>query len=55
MAAITLATILMYELTSEWFYGLLSYFFMIITIIIVFLVAKETIVYMTKKEICIME
>ena len=55
MAAITLATILMYELTSYSFYGFLSYFFILITTIIVFLVAKETIVYMNKKEICIME
>ena len=55
MAAITLATILMYELTSYSFYGFLSYFFILITTIIVFLVAKETIVYMNKKEICRME
>lgn len=55
MAAITLATILMYELTFYSFYGFLSYFFILITTIIVFLVAKETIVYMNKKEICIME
>ena len=55
MASITLATILMYELTSYWFYGLLSYVFMIITTIIVYLVAKETLTHMRKKEICIME
>ena len=55
MAAITLATILMYELTDYSFYGFLSYFFILVTTMIVFLVAKETIVYMNKKEICIME
>ena len=55
MAAITLATILMYELTNQWFYAFLSYLFTLITICIVYLVAKETIVYMFKKEICIME
>ena len=55
MASIALATILMYELTSVWFYGLLSYLLMIITTIIVFLVAKETLAHMGKKEICIME
>ena len=55
MASITLATILMYELTSVWFYGLLSYILMIITTVIVYLVARETLAHMTKKEICIME
>lgn len=55
MAAITLATILMYELSNEWFYAFLSYVFMFMTIVIVFLVAKETIRYMFKKEICIIE
>ena len=55
MAAVTLANILMYELTSYWFYSFLSYIFMIMTSIIIFLVAKETIIHMNKKEICIME
>lgn len=55
MAAITLATILMYELSSYWLYALLSYVLMIATTIIVYLVAKETIIHMNKKEICIME
>ena len=55
MAAITLATILMYELTSKWFYGFLSYFLATITTIIVLLVAVQTIKHMRKKEICIME
>lgn len=55
MAAVTLSTVLMYELTHEWFYNLLSYVFLIITSIIVIWVAKETITHMFKKEICIME
>jgi len=55
MAAITLATILMYELSHFWFYSVLVYFFTAVTSIIVFLVAKETISHMFKKEICIME
>ncbi|AXX89906.1 C4-dicarboxylate ABC transporter [Arcobacter suis] len=55
MAAITLSTILMYELTSKWFYGFLAYFLTFITTIIVILVAIETIKHMKKKEICIME
>lgn len=55
MAAITLATILMYELTSKWFYGFLAYFLTFITTIIVILVAIETVKHMRKKEICIME
>lgn len=55
MAAISIATILMYQLTHENLYSILSYIFMVITILIVLLVAKETIVHMLKKEICIME
>ena len=55
MAAITLATILMYELTHYQFYSVVAYFFMVITTIIVFLVARQTIIHMNKKEICIME
>ncbi len=55
MAAVTLATILMYELTHYWFYSVLSYVLMVITTIVVFLVAKQTIIHMNKKEICIME
>ena len=55
MAAITLATILMYKLTGENFYAVLSYVFAIMTSIIVYLVAKKTISHMLKKEICIME
>jgi tellurite resistance protein len=55
MAAITLATILMYDLTSKVFYGVLSYILMTITTIIIILVARQTIIHMTKKEICIME
>ncbi|WP_321471330.1 SLAC1 anion channel family protein [Halarcobacter sp.] len=55
MAAISIATILMYQLTHENIYAILSYIFMVITIFVVFLVAKETIVHMFKKEICIME
>ena len=55
MAAITLATVLMYELTHKNFYGVLSYILMTITTIIIILVARQTIIHMRKKEICIME
>jgi tellurite resistance protein len=55
MAAITLASVLMYDLTSKWFYGLLVYILMTITTIIIILVARQTIIHMNKKEICIME
>lgn len=55
MAAITLATILMYELSSKWFYGFLAYFLTFATTIIVILVAIATVKHMRKKEICIME
>lgn len=55
MAAISLATILMYELTKVDFYEYLSYFFTFITSSIVILVAVQTVIHMSKKEICIME
>ncbi|RXJ70147.1 C4-dicarboxylate ABC transporter [Halarcobacter ebronensis] len=55
MAAISIATILMYELSHENIYAVLAYLFTAITVFVVFLVAKETIVHMFKKEICIME
>lgn len=55
MAAITLASILMYDLTHKFFYGLLSYILMIATTVIIIVVARQTIIHMTKKEICIME
>jgi tellurite resistance protein len=55
MAAISLATILMFDLTHKNFYGVLSYVLMVITTIIIILVARQTILHMRKKEICIME
>lgn len=55
MAAISLATILMYELTKVDFYEYLSYLFTFITSSIVVLVAVQTVIHMRKKEICIME
>ncbi len=55
MAAVSIATILMYQLTHDDFYAILSYLFMAITLIVVFLVARQTIIHMFKKEICIME
>jgi tellurite resistance protein len=55
MAAITLATVLMYDLTHKFFYALLAYVLTIITTAIIVLVARQTIIHMNKKEICIME
>ena len=55
MAAITLATVLMYDLTHKNFYGILAYVLMTITTVIIILVARQTIIHMNKKEICIME
>lgn len=55
LAAITLSTIVMFELTNENFYAVLSYILAIVTAIVIFLVAKQTIKHMLKKEICIME
>ncbi len=55
MAAVTLSTILMYELTQKGIYSIFSYVLTFITTIIVLLVAIQTIKHMKKKEICIME
>jgi tellurite resistance protein len=55
LAAITLASILMYQLTHFAFYEYLSYLLLLITTFVVALVAKETLTHMYKKEICIME
>lgn len=55
MAAITLSTILMFELTENVVYAMLAYFLSFVTAFVVYKVAKETIIHMTKKEICIME
>jgi tellurite resistance protein len=55
MAAVTLSTILMYELTNNKIYEIFAYALAIITTIIVLLVAIQTIKHMMKKEICIME
>lgn len=55
MAAVTLSTILMYELTQKGIYFIFSYVLTFITTIIVLLVAIQTIKHMQKKEICIME
>lgn len=55
MAAVTLSSILMYDLTKFWVYSIIAYILTIITTLIVIWVAKETIIHMNKKEICIME
>lgn len=55
IAAITLSSILMYELTHKVFYEYLSYLLSFITAIIVISVAFATLKYILRKEICIME
>jgi tellurite resistance protein len=55
MAAITLATVLMYDLTHKWFLWIIILYFNVITSVIIVLVARQTIIHMNKKEICIME
>ena len=54
-AAMTIATIKMYVLTQYWLYGLFAYIFMIACTVIVYFVAKQTLIHISKKEICIME
>ncbi len=55
MSAVSLAVLTMYNLNQTIFYQYLSYLFIAITTIIVFIVAKNTIEHILKKEICIME
>lgn len=55
MAAVTLSSILMYDLTNKPFYIFLSYVLASITTAIVIFVAYNTLKYILKKEICIME
>ncbi|MCT7598109.1 SLAC1 anion channel family protein [Aliarcobacter butzleri] len=55
MAAVTLSTVLMYELTKNDIYAIFAYVLTFTTTIIVLLVAIATIKHMKKKEICIME
>jgi len=55
MAAVTLSSILMYDLTKNSTYIYLSYLLAFITTAIVLIVAYKTIFHMLKKEICIME
>ncbi len=55
LAAVTLSTILMYEMTKNNIFEVLSYIFTALTTLIVLLVAFKTLQHMLKKEICIME
>src|SRR5574344_1332789 len=55
LAAVTLSSILMYDLTKTPFFEYLSYVLALITSIVVLIVAIKTISHMMKKEICIME
>lgn len=55
MAAVTLSTILMYELTKNSTFEILAYVLTALTTLIVLLVAFKTVQHMFKKEICIME
>lgn len=55
LAAVTIASMLAFSKTGLVFYSFLSYFFMIMTTVVVSIVAYKTLQYMMKKEICIME
>lgn len=55
MAAVTLSTILMYELTNSFIYSIFAYVLTFITTVIVLIVAIATIKYIKKKEICVMD
>lgn len=55
LAAVTIASMLAFSKTNFIFYSFLSYFFLIITTLVVCVVAFKTLQHMLKKEICIME
>lgn len=55
LAAVSIASMLAYSKTNLVFYIFLSYFFMILTTLVVLIVAFKTFQHMRKKEICIME
>lgn len=55
LGTITLASMLMYEVTHKGLYEFFSFFFMFVLVAVVLLVAYNTILHMMKKEICIME
>lgn len=55
LAAITIATMLAYKMTNSLFYSILSYILVGVTTFVVLYVAYQTIIHMSKKEICIAE
>jgi tellurite resistance protein len=55
LAAVTLASMVAYNLTKIIVYKYFSYLFLIITTLVVFFVAYKTLQHIFKKEICIME
>jgi tellurite resistance protein len=55
LAAVTIASMLAYKMTQIAIYSYFSYFFMLITTVVVIFVGFRTIQHMFKKEICIAE
>lgn len=55
LAAVTIASMLAYQKTGVVLYSYFSYFFMLITTLVVLLVGVRTVQHMIKKEICIAE
>jgi tellurite resistance protein len=55
LAAVTIASMLIYAKTGVVIYSYFSYLFMIITIAVITIVAVRTVEHMFKKEICIQE
>ncbi|MEA3354344.1 MAG: SLAC1 anion channel family protein [Campylobacterota bacterium] len=55
LAAVTIASILAYKITNIEIYSYFSYFFMVVTTLVVLIVAVKTVLHMFKKEICIAE
>jgi tellurite resistance protein len=55
LAAVTIASMLAFKITHIILYSYFSYFFMLVTTLVVVIVAVRTIQHMMKKEICIAE
>lgn len=55
LAAITLATMLMYDIKGSGFYQFLSWVLLLVTTVVIAIVSMKTIQHIAKKEICIEE
>ena len=55
LAAMTIASLIVYHITHTLFYSYIAHFLILATTLIIFIVGYKTLYHMTKKEICIAE